>query len=87
MRSFSKSGLNAHTGRILGIARRQNFAPAKRPATQEGSKTEGQEDRTQAAWLSSATDTDTYVILKYLSRTHIFEIVFSGFVSFSLLSF
>lgn len=52
----------------------------RQPRDQQTRKAARQADRTQAALLSSATDTDTYVILKYLSRTHIFEIVFSGFV-------
>lgn len=57
MRSFSKSGLNAHTGRIWGIAQGQNFEPSQPGMTGRGLE------------LSLATDTDTYVILKYLSSS------------------
>jgi len=57
MWSFSKSGLNAHTGRIWGIAAGQDLDGIEKFPSQEG---------------ECGYSKDTYVILKYLDApTHI----------------
>lgn len=71
MRSFSKSGLNAHTGRILGIAQGENFEPRAELARgwQEDTMT------TRAVFGHRYRYLCYFEILILHTHRHIFEIV------------